>query len=100
MRELINNKGKPDERGYVGLDPKRLLTNFPKDRFHYPPKLMELAIHCCAGKWKEKIIAVLILLQKKWSRAENPDNRPSMENIVLSLESLLKDLHALEDEGG
>ena len=77
VRELINNKTKPDERGYVGLVPNRLLQHFPKDRFHYPSQLMNLSIECIS---------------------ENPDSRPSMENIVLRLESLLKLLQSLEDE--
>lgn len=43
VRELINNKGKPDDKGYLGLDPKRLWTVFPIASKHYPPSLMELA---------------------------------------------------------
>lgn len=43
VRELINNKGKPDDKGYLGLDPKKLWTVFPVASHHYPPSLMELA---------------------------------------------------------
>lgn len=71
VREMINNKTKPDERGFVGLDSSRLLTAFPKSRHHYPPDLMALAVKMTA---------------------ENPDERISLLSVVESLEKLHKEL--------
>ncbi len=75
VRELINNKTKPDERGYVGLDSKRLLTAFPVARHHYPPRLMELAVQMCC---------------------ENPDERIALVRVVETLEDLFKELEDSE----
>jgi hypothetical protein len=77
VRELINNKTKPDERGYVGLDSKRLLTAFPASRHHYPPELMNLAVQMCT---------------------ENPDERITLLHAVETLEALFQRLEESERE--
>lgn len=77
VRELINNKGKPDANGYLGLDSSKLLTVFPVSRHHYPPLLMDLAVKCCH---------------------EKPEHRPSLEAVITLLEKLRASLVQGEKE--
>ncbi len=77
VREMINNKTKPDERGFVGLDSTRLRTAFPKERHHYPPELMNLAVKMTA---------------------ENPDERIALLTVVESLEKLHKEMEGKKKE--